>query len=226
MMLSPLKAFLADTGVSRKGKITPFGELIDKIGVDTETAWALMLCNAAYTSELNWWVKNISFNRPYTPAEIIALLTNDVPSEKSRKNVVSAFKNLCSSNPILGNRIGFGRCNIEYKSRATYLLDITRTAWVEPDPLVILYSLYKFAEACEGYYQFTLTTLMDDTIERDGISPTEIFGLNAEVMERLLNGLSINHPEFISCSFKMDLDSITLRPEKSSDDVLALFEIE
>ena len=42
-------------------------------------------------------------------------------------------------------------------------------------------------------------------------------------MERLLNGLSINHPEFINCSFKMDLDSITLRPGKTSDDVLELF---
>ena len=86
------------------------------------------------------------------------------------------------------------------------------------------FKLAKFAEACEGYYQFTLTTLMDDTIERGGISPTEIFGLSAETMERLINGLSINHSEFITCSFKMDLDSITLRPDKTSDDVLALFE--
>lgn len=224
MMLSPLKAFLADSGVSQRGKITPFGELVSTLGIDTETAWALMLCNAAYTSEINWWMKNISFNRPYTPAEIITLLTDDVPSEKSRKNVVSAFKNICSSNSILGERIGLGHCNSEQKGRVTHLLDITRTVWSSPDPLVILYSLYKFAEACEGYYQFTLTTLMDDTIERGGISPTEIFGLSADTMEKLLNGLSINHPEFITCSFKMDLDSITLRPDKTSDDVLALFE--
>ncbi len=223
MMLSPLKAFLADTGVSQKGKITAFGELVDRIGIDSETAWALMLCNAVYTSEINWWVKSISFNRRYTPAEIIALLTEDVPSEKSRRNVVSAIKSLCSSNPILGERIGLGHCNIEQKGRVSHLLDIVRTTWSDPDPLVILYSLYKFAEACDGYYQFTLTTLMDDAIDRGGISPTEIFGLSAETMEKLLNGLSINHPEFINCSFKMDLDSITLRPDKTSDDVLVLF---
>ena len=65
---------------------------------------------------------------------------------------------------------------------------------------------------------------MDASIERGGISPTEIFGLSGETMEKLLNGLSINHPEFITCSFKMDLDSITLRSDKTSDDVLALFE--
>lgn len=224
MMLSPLKAFLADSGVSVKGKITPFGELIDRLGIDSETAWALMLCNATYSSEINWWVKNISFNRPYTPAEIVTLLTDDVPSEKSRKNVVSAFKNICSSNPILGEKIGLGLCRSEQKGKVSHLVDITRTPWIDPDPLVILYSLYKFAEACEGYYQFTLTALMDDTIERGGVSPTEIFGLSAETMERLLNGLSINHPDFINCSFKMDLDSITLRSDKTVADALALFE--
>ena len=142
-----------------------------------------MICNAAYTSEINWWVKNISFNRPYTPAEIVTLLAEDVSSEKSRKNVVSAFKNICSSNPILGGRIGLGHCNSEQKGRVTHLVDITRTSWSDPNPLVILYSLYKFAEACDGYYQFTLTTLMDASIERSGISPTEIFGLSGETME-------------------------------------------
>ena len=100
---------------------------------------------------------------------------------------------------------------------------IIREPWSDPDPLVILYSLYKFADACGGYYQFTLSTLMDTAIERVGISPTEIFGLSGETMERLLNGLSINYPEFIKCSFKMDLDSITLREDKTSQDVLTLF---
>ena len=100
---------------------------------------------------------------------------------------------------------------------------IIREPWSNPDPLVILYSLYKFAEACGGYYQFTLSTLMDSAIERDGISPTEIFGLSGETMEKFLNGLSINYPEFIKCSFKMDLDSITLREDKTSQDVLTLF---
>lgn len=224
MMISPLKAFLADTDVCRKEKTTPFGELAVRLGVDNEATWALMLCNAAYTSQIGWWIKNIQFNRAYTPAEIFALLQEEVTSDKSRKNIVSAFKVLCGSNSILGADIGLGYCNIEQKGRTTHLVDVTRIPWAMPNPLVILYALYKFAEACEGYYQFTLTTLMDDSIEREGISPTEIFGLSAETMERLLNGLSINYPEFINCSFKMDLDSITLRPDKTAADVLALFE--
>ena len=50
-----------------------------------------------------------------------------------------------------------------------------RDSWKTPDPIVVLYSLYKFAEACGDYYQFTLTRLLDHSIDGDGISPTEIF---------------------------------------------------
>ena len=103
---------------------------------------------------------------------------------------------------------------------------LQRCPWTDPDAKVILYSLYKFAEACGEYYQFTLETLLDEDIERDGVSPTQIFGLDRETMVRILNGLSINYPEFISASFTLDLDTITLRPNGSdltSEDVLMLF---
>ena len=58
-------------------------------------------------------------------------------------------------------------------------------------------------------------------IEADGVSPTEIFGLEKEQMEPLLTGLSINYPEFINASFTHDLDNITLRSSKTSKDVLS-----
>ena len=65
--------------------------------------------------------------------------------------------------------------------------------------------------------------MMDDENERDGISPTRIFGLDKETMMPLLNGLSANYPEYISVSFTLGMDSITLRSEKTSEDVLNLF---
>ena len=82
--------------------------------------------------------------------------------------------------------------------------------------------IYKFAEACGEYFQFSLETLLDDSIERDGVSPSRIFGLDKDTMVRILNGLSINYPEFISASFTLDLDNITLRDDKTSADVLFL----
>ena len=103
------------------------------------------------------------------------------------------------------------------------MVDVTRTSWKNPKQEVILYSLYKFAEACGGYYQFTLNRLLDFDVESDGISPAEIFGLDRETMEKILNGLSINHPEFITAQFNLDLDTITLNADKKATDVLALF---
>ncbi len=103
------------------------------------------------------------------------------------------------------------------------LVSITRNSWQNPDPIVILYALFKFAEACGDYYQFTLSRLLNHDIDSDGVSPTEIFGLDREQMEKILNGLSINYPDFINASFTLDLDNITLNSEKTSQDVLKLF---
>ena len=63
---------------------------------------------------------------------------------------------------------------------------------------------------------------MDETIEREGVSPTAIFGIDRETMVRILNGLAINYPDYISASFSFDLDTITLRKEKKSEDILEL----
>ena len=68
-----------------------------------------------------------------------------------------------------------------------------------------------------------MTRLLDHSIDSDGISPTQIFGLDREQMEKILTGLSINYPEFINASFTHDLDNITLRSDKTAQDVLTLF---
>ncbi|MGX8706946.1 MAG: hypothetical protein ACSW8J_10245, partial [bacterium] len=100
---------------------------------------------------------------------------------------------------------------------------ISRQTWHTPIPEVILYGLFKFAEACGGYYQFSLSYLMDEDIERDGISPTTIFGLDRNTMIGILNGLAINYPDYISVSISLDLETITLKKDKKAEDVLQLF---
>ena len=116
------------------------------------------------------------------------------------------------------SNVGVGKA--EYKGKS--VLYFCRTSWQHPVSEVILYSLYKFAEACGGYYQFSLKTLYDETIEREGVSPTQIFGIDRKSMIGILNGLSANYPDFISASFTLDLENITLREDKSSRDVLGL----
>lgn len=217
-----LKSFLNDSEVTVKGSFTDFGAVIDCIGIESPDAWALMLCNLAYTSEFNWWIKNIEAAVTYTPDSIYAML-DDSMSNNSRSHIVSAYKNILISTPPLGIEIGLGICDYELKNGKRMWNSVVRMPWKTPNPLVILYSLFKFAEACGDYYQFTLSRLLNHDIDSDGISPTEIFGLDRDQMEKLLNGLSINHPDFINASFTLDLDNITLNSEKTSRDVLKLF---
>lgn len=122
-------------------------------------------------------------------------------SKNSKNHIVSAYKNIFISIKQIGEELGMGVCDYELKNNKRYLNTITRSNWKNPDPRVILYSLYKFAENCGDYYQFTLTRLLNHEIDSDGVSPTEIFGLDREQMEKILNGLSINYPEFIAASF-------------------------
>lgn len=221
-MVKSLKSFLNDSLITEKSKFALFGKHIDQIGIESTTAWGLILCNLVYTAEFNWWVKNISFNVDYTPDSINAMLT-EVPSNNSRSHIVSAYKNMFISITPLSREIGLGLCDYEEKNGKRHINLVRRVSWSDPDPKVILYALYKFAEKCGGFFNFTLNRLLNHEIDSDGISPTQIFGLDRNTMVRLLNGLASNYPQFISVSFTIDLDNIYLKNEKKSSDVLELF---
>ncbi len=188
------------------------------MGLDNESSWALMLTNLAYTPEVNWYIKNISFNEILNKQYIVSkLLENEnCTNERAANDIFRAYSRLLD---LSFSKVGMGTVEKSDKKNP----EIFRTAWYDPDPKVVLYALYKFAENCGSYYQFSLTRLLNHSIESDGISPTEIFGLNRETMEKVLQGLAINYPDLISVSFTLDLDNINLRNDKTSDDVLELF---
>ncbi len=221
-MVKYLKCILQDSGITEKNKFTAFGEYIDSIGIEKTESWALLLCNLVYSSEFNWWIKNIKIYSSYEPELIMSMLGDDL-SKNSKTHIVSAYKNIFISIKQLGTELGLGICDYEEKNNKIYLKSITRTPWQNPDPKVVLYSLYKFAENCGGYYQFTLSRLLNHEIESDGVSPTEIFGIEKDDMKKILNGLAVNYPEYISVSFTLDLDNISLKSDKTSMDVLKLF---
>lgn len=209
---------------------TPFASVIIKGGAYSQVSWALILCNLVYTPTFNWFVNSLEFGTTYTP-ELLNLMLVDVMENdskgKGKRNVIDALKIFMAKTPLGKDKI-FADCDIDEKMSSSgremvTLNSLMRCSWVEPDARVILYSLYKFAETCGGYYQFSLSTLLDDSIERDGISPTKIFGLNYDTMVPILNGLSVNYPDFISATFSLGLDTISLREDKSAQDVLGIF---
>ena len=216
-MYNFFKRFLRHAELIENDKYSSFARRIDEIGgLNNTNSWALMLVNLSYTPEFNWYIKNISTDIQYSRVEIMEMLQSQGVLERGSKSITGAYKRILQL--PFGSELGLGY--IEGKAKnITYL----RGHWSNPEPLVILYSLYKFAENCGDYYQFTLSRLLNHEIDSDGVSPTEIFGLNREQMERILNGLSVNYPEFITVSFTLDLDNITLRNDKTSKDVLELF---
>lgn len=215
-MYSFFKRFLRDSELLDEGGFSTTAQVVDKLGLDEPAAWGIMLTNLAYTPQINWFIKRISMGENYSKEYTLSLLVQDGAKESWVNDIWSSFGRFVE---LPFNEVGMGHAYKE-KNRVS---SITRSPWEYPEPLVILYSLYKFAEACDGYYQFTLTRLLNHDIDSDGVSPTEIFGIDRSSMEKILNGLSVNYPEFINCSFTIDLDNISLRSDKKSADVLELF---
>lgn len=215
-MYNFFKRFLRDAELLDKSGFSHTAEIIDKIGLESEAAWAIMLTNLSYTPQINWFVKRFNMDEEYTKGYAVQMLVDDGAKETWANDIWSSFGRLLA---LPFNEVGMGHTEKEKRS----IVSLKRTSWEFPEPLVILYSLYKFAEACGGYYEFTLRRLLDHEVESDGVSPTQIFGLDEEQMKKILNGLSVNYPEFINASFTLDLDNITLRSDKTSADVLELF---
>lgn len=214
------KRFLFDAElVEKKGlKIREFTALIQKIGWNSATAWGLILINLVYNNpQIRWYVENLPIGEQIAREVVEEKLQAVGVSKDDSGSISRAFKRLCEI--PLGTELKFGVTSSEGKNLKT----LKRTKTNLDDSRVILYSLYKFAEATGGWYQFTLTQLMNDS-NSDGVSPTKIFGISQNEMQQFLNGLSTNYPDFISATFTHDLEKISLVSEKSSQDVLKLFD--
>jgi phosphoadenosine phosphosulfate reductase len=210
------KRFLRDSGLLEGNEISNLSHIIDTIGLDNPSGWAIMLTNLSYTPQINWLVRRLSFGEVYAKDYVLNTLVEDGAKESWVPDIWSSFTRIAN---LPFSQVGFGTMSVEGKKAVS----IRREVWQKPDQEVVLYCLYKFAEACGDYKQFTLTRLMDSDVESDGITPTQIFGLDKETMTAVLNGLSANYPEFIHVSFTLDLDNITLSDDKTSKDVLDLF---
>lgn len=220
-MMDFFKRFLKDSELLQmNNKIGEITKVIERIGIEKEESWALMLSNLVYTPQFNWFVNRIKFNESYKKDYVFSILVNDGAKESWVGDVWSSFSRI-SDLPF--SKVGFGEMGKEKKGEKETPVCITRHPWATPSSLVILYSLYRYAEGCGGYYQFSLSRLYDEGLSCDGVSPVRIFGTEKERMKQILNGLSVNHSDFISASFTLDLDNINLNQEKTHNDVLALF---
>lgn len=214
-MYDMFRRFLRDAELNEKNHFTKLAKLISDMGWDSEASQGIILLNLVLKNpQMAWYIINFDLDRIYPRSTVEDMLMARDVKPKDAKSIVKAYKRIVAT--PLGTVLNFGH--------VTEKGELVRTKCVLSDPRVLLYGLFKFAEKCGDYKGFTLSTLLNDTIDRDGISPTRIFGLTREEAKPMLRGLSARYPKFIDAAFTHDLEKITLSADKSSADVLTLFE--
>ena len=213
-MFTHFKRFLRDAKLIDGNKCTSFSKLISEIGWESDTALALMLVNLAYeNAQFEWYISQMDTGYFYESSVIKERLLSEDMKEKAANSIIKSYKRICGT--PFGSVLNFGFVTDDD--------DMVRSKCTISDNRVILYALYKFCEKCNMDREFSVSYLKDDTIERDGVTPIRIFGLNDdEELKSILLGLSSAFPDFINATFTNDLQTITLR-DKNSEDVLNLF---
>lgn len=215
-----VKRFLRESGViDKSNNCTELYSLIKNLGWDNDVSWGLMIANFIDNPQFKWYVQNLDVGVDYPREKVSDLLTSQGVSKADATSIINAFKRF--SELPLGTSLNWGY----FTENGRQIASIGRTRCVISDNRIVLYSLYRFAEQCDNYKEFTLAWLINNSIERTGISPSQLYGLDYEEMKSILMGLSARYPDFIHASFTNDLDKISLT-DKTSQDVLKLFEEE
>ena len=220
-MIVGFKTWLKEAEITENNALTPLGEKLQLLGSDSPITWGVIYTNLCYESPIiNWYAKKIEVGRTYF-ADDLPILLGEEYSATVKKNALSSLKETLRLSPI-GWLLLQGECEVKGKAVAT----ITKGSWYDAEPIVILYSLYKFAERMEGMYSFTLSDLLEDNEERAGLSPRAIFGIERETLKPILQGLANNYSSFIQVDFnKGIMENIDLpagKNGKKAIDVLSL----
>ena len=205
------RRFLKDANLIDGNKISSLTEKLALLLWDSTTSLGIILSNIAYNPQFEWYIRNMEIGRFYTRTDLTSMLEEAGVTEKNTPYIINGFKRIVQT--PFGMTLNFGYVDGEE--------NYTRNKCLVGSPLVVLYSLYKFAEACGGYYEFTLSRLLNYTMDSDGISPTQIFGIEEEELETILRGLSESNSDFITAKFTHDLDTISLNKNKTAGDVLS-----
>ena len=215
MMYDMFRRFLRDAGLNEKNHFTAFAELVNRLGWESDTALGLMMVNLAIENpQIAWYVDTLDIGVYYERKQVEDMLIARDIKPKDVKSIVKSFKRIVETS--FGTILNFG-CFTDDEN-------LVRLKWSMSDNLVFLYALYRFIEKCNLNREFNVSYLLDETVERDAVSPVRLFGLyDEEELRSVLLGLSARYPDFINATYTNDLQRISLR-DKNSSDVLELFE--
>jgi len=206
------KRFLKDAELIDGNEVSGLTDKLAEMSWNSVASLGIIMANMAYNPQFAWYIKCMVIGRFYTRADLISMLGEAGVTEKNAPYIINGFKRIVQT--PFGMTLNFGYVDSED--------NFIRNKCHIGSPFVILYSLYKFAEVCGDYYEFTVSRLRNFNIDSDGISPMQIFGIEEDELKKILQGLTASNPDFITAKFTHDLDTITLNRNKSASDVLAL----
>jgi len=207
-----MKVWLREAELASDNKITPLGERLMALGAGSAITWAVIWTNLARNSALvSWYVGSVPWGGSYTKNELVQMI-GDRPALSTRNNAVTSLVCLLRDTP-LGSGLGLGE--VLLKGRQTKA--VVKRGWNNPEPLAVLYSLYRYAEK-QGRYDLTLSELQRARDE----GPCALFGVGVEELTRLLRGMSSRWPGWVSTELVRDLDNIYLEESRSAEEALDL----
>jgi len=203
------------TGTNKSPVITELGEKLSQRGADDLVTWAVIWTNLVRNSApAHWYATAVPWGTTMQKAEGVAKLAESFArSESTRKNAMTALFGLLTRTP-LGNELGLGEEVEPGKRKGSPLY---KRGWQQPEPVAVLYSLYRYAEKT-GRYELTVRELYEGADE----GPYTVFGVSEETLKGILKGLSARGDGLIRTNIVRDLDNIFLDDRHKAIEVLDL----
>lgn len=203
------------TGGRKSFSITELGEKLARRGADDLVTWAVIWTNLVRNSTtVRWYATAVPWGSAMTKAEWIAKIGEVHPqSESTRRNAMTALFGLLTKTP-LGYELGLGEHTEPGKRTEDALY---KKGWQEPDPVAILYALYRYAERTQRY-ELTVHELYEGVDE----GPYTLFGVSQDILEGILKGLSSRGDGLVRVNIVRDLDNIYLDNTRNAIEVLDL----
>lgn len=219
-MLKSFSVWAREAGMlGAKNAATGFVNVVARLGSKHPLVWAYFFTNLAYNSSLfRWYVETCEYGVRYESDDLMSMLGEGL-KPRTKRNALTSLKATLSGSP-LGDVLG--QAHLELKGKT--VIAITRMGWIDPNPIAVLYALYRFAEERGGLFSLTIADVYSECTG-GGISPARLFGISQDSFREIIIGLSRDYPSVVSINLNKDLlQDIYLNRDLSSAHIAALFE--
>lgn len=207
------KAWMKDAEIiDASSKLTKLGKTICDIYMDdVALVWEVILTNLSYHSFIvGWFANNIACDHEYDTKLMASLIVEQgyTQSESTAKNAASALIQTIR-NASIGPLLAY---NIKDSSEKS----LQRAEYEDVTPVGLAYSIYKYAEN-KGIHSLRIS---DFYKEDSTTGPNKVLGISRNIFVKTLRTLNAAQNRLLTAELNMGLDSITLRDDITSLDIL------